>query len=81
LVELIATSRNKKVRIWKINRTLITIIAKFGSICKLPFNSERLQKLTENYVVSNQKMKTALGITRLPVDVRTGLQQTLETFK
>jgi nucleoside-diphosphate-sugar epimerase len=81
LIELIAASRNKKARIWKINRSLITFLAKLGSICKLPLNTERLQKLTENYVVSNQKMKTALGITRLPVDVRAGLQQTLETFK
>jgi len=58
----------------------ITCIAQIGTFCKLPFNSERLRKLTENYVVSNQKMKTALEITHLPVDVRTGLKHTLETF-
>jgi nucleoside-diphosphate-sugar epimerase len=81
LIELIAASRNKKAKILKINRTLITNIAKLGSICKLPLNTERLRKLTENYEVSNQKMKTALGITRLPVDVKTGLQQTLGTFR
>ena len=28
----------------------------------LPLNSERLKKLTESYVVSNQKLKMALGI-------------------
>ncbi|KAA6303752.1 MAG: octacis-undecaprenol 4-epimerase [Candidatus Ordinivivax streblomastigis] len=81
LIELIAASRKKKGRIWKINRSLIAGIAQLGSICKFPLNTERLHKLTENYVVSNQKMKTALDITRLPVDVRTGLQQTLKTFK
>jgi nucleoside-diphosphate-sugar epimerase len=78
LIELIAASRNQKARIWKINRSLITILAQLGSLCKLPLNTERLQKLTENYVVSNQKMKTALGITHLPVDVKTGMQQTLK---
>jgi nucleoside-diphosphate-sugar epimerase len=81
LIELIAESRNKKARIWKINKSLITTIAQLGSFCKLPLNSERLRKLTENYVVSNQKMKDALGITRLPVDVKTGLKQTLEKME
>jgi nucleoside-diphosphate-sugar epimerase len=81
LIELIAESCRKKAKIWKINKSLITGIAKTGAICKLPLNSERLRKLTENYVVSNQKMKTALGITQLPMDVRSGLKHTLETFK
>ncbi|MDR0865638.1 MAG: NAD-dependent epimerase/dehydratase family protein [Candidatus Symbiothrix sp.] len=81
LIALIAASRNQKAKIWKINPSLISGIAKIGTFCKLPLNSERLRKLTENYVVSNQKMKTALGIIKLPVDVRTGLKQTLDTFK
>ncbi|MDR3341028.1 MAG: NAD-dependent epimerase/dehydratase family protein [Candidatus Symbiothrix sp.] len=80
LIQLIAASKNKKVRIRHINKSFITCIAQIGTFCKLPFNSERLRKLTENYVVSNQKMKTALEITHLPVDVRTGLKHTLETF-
>ena len=81
LVELIAKSKNRKARIWKVNHTLISIMARIGTVCKLPFNSERLQKLTENYIVSNQRMKDALKINHLPVDARTGLQQTFATFK
>ncbi|GHU79599.1 nucleoside-diphosphate-sugar epimerase [Bacteroidia bacterium] len=81
LIELIAESRNKKPKILKLDKTFITTLARWGNTLKLPLNSERLQKLTENYVVSNQKMKTALGIRQLPVDVRTGIKQTLETFK
>jgi nucleoside-diphosphate-sugar epimerase len=81
LIELIATSRNKQSRVWKINKAFIKRAARIGTICKLPLNSERLQKLTENYVVSNRKMQAALGIDRLPVDVRTGIKRTLETFK
>jgi nucleoside-diphosphate-sugar epimerase len=81
LIELIATSKNKKLSIWRINRSLIRFIARVGSICKFPLNTERLRKLTENYVVSNRKVKDALGIDRLPVDVRSGLKHTLETFK
>ena len=34
--------------------------AKIGDVCKLPLSSDRLQKLTETYVVSNQKVKKRL---------------------
>ena len=80
LIELIASSRNKKARIWRLNKKLISGLARLGTICKLPLNTERLQKLTENYVVSNQKVKTALGIQALPVGVREGMQKTLIQF-
>jgi len=81
LVELIAASRNKKARIWHLNQSLINVLAQIGTICKLPLNTERLQKLTENYVVSNQKIKLALDIDSLPVDTVEGLKRTLETFE
>jgi nucleoside-diphosphate-sugar epimerase len=81
LIELIARSKIRKARIWKLNRPFITAMAKFGTVCNLPFNSERLRKLTENYVVSNQKMKTALKINNLPVDIRTGFKQTFIFFE
>jgi nucleoside-diphosphate-sugar epimerase len=80
LIELIAASRNRKPMIWKMNKAFINRMAQIGTVCKLPLNTERLRKLTENYVVSNLKMKEALGIDRLPVDVRTGIKRTLETF-
>lgn len=80
LIQLIAESKNKKANIWNWNKKFVKDIARIGDICKLPLNSDRLQKLTENYVVSNQKMKTALGIERLPVEVHAGLKQTFETF-
>ncbi|MCL2335463.1 MAG: NAD-dependent epimerase/dehydratase family protein, partial [Endomicrobia bacterium] len=80
LIELIAFSKNKKARIWKINRSFIMLMAKIGTACKLPFNVDRLQKLTENYVVSNQKLKSAIGIERLPVDIESGLLFTLKSF-
>jgi nucleoside-diphosphate-sugar epimerase len=80
LIELIAASKNRKARIWKINKSVVHAIAKAGTVCRFPLNSERLRKLTENYVVSNQKMKNALGIERLPMDVRSGFKKTLQTF-
>jgi len=80
LIELIAKSKNKKIKILKINCALIRMIAKIGTACKLPFNNEKLRKLTENYVVSNQRMKQAIGIERLPYNVKEGLIDTLKSF-
>ena len=37
------------------------LLAKFGDLIKLGFNSERLDKLTQNYIVSNQKLLIAIG--------------------
>ena len=81
LIQLIAQSKEKKARIWNCNKDFIKTIARIGAICKLPLNSDRLQKLTENYVVSNQKMKQTLGIITLPVSAVEGLKRTLEAFK
>ena len=48
---------------------------------RLPLNPERLRKLTENYISSNEKIKKALGVERMPVDARAGLQRTLDSYK
>jgi len=45
----------------------------------LPLNSERLQKLTESYVVSNQKILSAIG-KRLPIASKEGLLKTFSSF-
>jgi len=45
----------------------------------LPLNSERLQKLTESYVVSNAKMTQAIG-KPLPVKAKDGLLKTFGSF-
>ena len=52
-----------------------------GGWLHLPLNPERLRKLTENYISSNEKIKKALGVERMPVDARKGLERSLESFK
>ena len=81
LIEEICKSLGKRARIWRLPKGLMTSIAKVGGWLHLPLNPERLQKLTENYVSSNEKIKNALGVERMPVDAREGLQRTLESFK
>lgn len=80
LIEEICKSLGKKAHIWKLPKGLMNGFAKLGDILHLPLNSERLRKLTENYISSNEKIKKALGVERMPVDARTGLQTTLRSF-
>ena len=81
LIEEICKSLGKKAHIWRLPKGLMTGIAKVGGWLHLPLNPDRLQKLTENYVSSNAKIKAALGVEKMPVDARTGLQRTLESFR
>ena len=81
LIEEICKSLGKKAHIWRLPKGMMTGIAKVGGWLHLPLNPDRLQKLTENYVSSNEKIKKALGIDKMPVDARKGLQRTLESFR
>jgi len=81
LIRLMALSQNKKARIWSIPVKPIKAIARAGDFFHLPLNSERLRKLTESYLVSNQKIKHAIGIDKMPVTATDGMQKTLESFR
>ena len=81
LIELMCGVMGKKARIWKISRGFMTFCAKVGGWLHLPLNPERLRKLTENYVASNNKIKSALGVERMPVDARDGLVSTIKSFQ
>ncbi|MCW0484751.1 NAD-dependent epimerase/dehydratase family protein [Gaoshiqia sediminis] len=80
LISLIAQSRGQQARIWHLPNGWITALARVGGRLHLPLNPERLHKLTENYVVSNARIKQALGISHLPVSAREGLAETLRGF-
>ncbi|MBP1224028.1 NAD-dependent epimerase/dehydratase family protein [Flavobacterium sp. 1355] len=80
LVNLIGQSLNKKNRILKIPSSIIKKIAKIGDYLHLPLNSERLQKLTENYIASNYKITNAIG-KPLPITAKEGLLKTFKSFK
>lgn len=80
LITLISNTQKKRPRILMISKKLIVSIAKIGGIFCLPLNAERLQKLTESYVVSNHKIIKALN-KPLPVAVKEGLIKTFESFK
>jgi nucleoside-diphosphate-sugar epimerase len=81
LIKLIAKVKNQKPQIWKINKRLIAFFAKIGDILHLPLNSERLRKLTENYVVSNEKIISALKIEKMPISATEGFEKTIKSFE
>lgn len=79
LISLIAKSKNRNPKIWNISKKIIILFAKFGDLTKLPLNSERLEKLTQNYIVSNQKILKAMG-KDLPIKASDGMINTLNSF-
>lgn len=81
LIGIICAAMGKPAHIWKVNRSAIRLVSRIGDILHLPLNTFRLDKLTENYVVSNSKIKKALSIDRMPVDARTGLTKTINSFR
>lgn len=81
LIDIICSAMGKKAHIWRIPRGLMEGVAKIGGALHLPLNAERLQKLTENYVSSNAKIKKALGIKELPVRAQEGLTKTIKSFE
>jgi nucleoside-diphosphate-sugar epimerase len=79
VISTLAESQNRKPKIWKVSKGLIIFLAKLGDVFRLPLTTERLQKLTESYVVSNQKIKSAIG-KDLPVSAKDGLLKTFNSF-
>lgn len=80
LIEIICDVVGMKARIWRLPVGFMTFCAKLGGLLHLPLNTERLRKLTENYVSSNEKIKKALGVAKMPVSARDGLKITIADF-
>ncbi len=80
LINLISVGLGKKCRIWNVPQSLIKLLSKIGDMLSLPLNSERLYKLTESYIVSNNKIINAIN-KPLPISAKDGLIKTFNSFK
>lgn len=80
IIKLMAESLNRKIQLIKVPRVFIDLAAKVGDKINLPLNTERLGKLTENFIVSNWKLKFALN-SELPISTKEGLLKTFDSFK
>lgn len=79
LVQLMANSLGKSSKLMRVPKRIIKLVAILGDVIPLPLNTEKLKKLTDNYVVSNAKLKKVLG-KPLPVSAIEGLKRTIESF-
>ena len=79
LIKIIGQSLGNKSKILNIPSFWINRIAKLGDYLRLPLNTERLHKLTENFVVSNNKIVTAIE-KPFPLTAEEGLLRTFESF-
>ena len=79
LVQMMSEILCKPTRVLKVPKLIIRFIAKVGDYLPLPINSERLIKLTENYEVSNLKIKNAIQ-KKLPISSSEGIKKTLISF-
>ena len=80
VISILAESQNKKAKLWRVSKGLIQSLAKLGDVLRLPITTERLQKLTGSYVVSNQKIKSAIG-KDFPLSAKDGLLKTFNSFQ
>lgn len=80
VVRIISGTLQVKPRLLAVPQGLLQGTARIGDMIGLPLNTERLKKLTENYVVSNEKVKKALKIDKLPVSTKDGLVKTIRSF-
>ena len=79
VVTLLAKAVGVKPKLWMISPKLIGFLAKCGDALHLPLTSERLNKLTESYIVSNNKIKQTLN-KELPLKSAEGITITAKSF-
>jgi nucleoside-diphosphate-sugar epimerase len=79
IIEIIGEELRRKQRMIYIGKKSVRFLARLGDALRLPLNSERLQKLTESYVVDSTKLINALGKS-LPIGSEEGLRRTIRSF-
>lgn len=80
LIDVMHEVTGNKGIILHLPKKLMLGCAVLGGVLHLPLNTDRLRKLTENYVVSNSKIKKALGTDKMPVKAHDGLIKTFIHF-
>jgi nucleoside-diphosphate-sugar epimerase len=81
VIRIMGKANSTTPKLWTLSPKLIKLAASIGDKLHLPLNSERLKKLTESYIVDNNKIKAAIGVKSLPVSSREGLLTTIKSFQ
>lgn len=80
LIRLMSECLGMKGRLFRVPKGLIKFGARVGDYLHLPLNTERLGKLTDDYVVDNSGIKRALGISSMPIKAMDGMRVTIENL-
>ncbi len=78
IISIIQEVTGEKIFSIPFPRNIIKFIAKIGDVVPIPLNSVRLKKMTSDFLVSNEKIKSLLLIKKLP---KTSEDSLKETFK
>ena len=79
VVSILSASLGKEPKLLKVPQKIIYYLGKIGTHLNLPLTTERLNKLTESYVVSNAKIKMAID-KPFPLSSIEGLEVTAAVF-
>jgi nucleoside-diphosphate-sugar epimerase len=80
MIAIISWVVGTEPHMWAVPKFLIKMLAHIGTMLHLPLNDYRLQKLTEDYVVDNSKIKAALGIDEMPAAVETAFRDSIASM-
>ena len=80
LISLIAKSTKKNILFLKVPKLLIRLLARFGDVFSLKFNTEILIKMTSDFQVSNLKIKKAIN-KKFPIETKKGIIDTISSMK
>lgn len=80
IINIIKSETRKKVWNIAVPKILVRIVAKIGDVFPIPLNTNRLKKMTSTLLISNKKIKAAIGIENLPLTSKEGLTITIKSF-
>ena len=78
VIQLINKALGREAKMLKVPKGIIQLGSRIGDVLHMPLNTERLKKLTSDYVVDNSQIKHALGIDLMPIKVEKGLRYTIQ---
>src|SRR5690606_37870376 len=80
IIDVIKQVTGKNIPDLALPRSLVKGLAKIGDVLPIPLNTKLLKKMTSDLLVSNTKIKEALGIESLPLTAEEGLEKTIQSF-
>jgi nucleoside-diphosphate-sugar epimerase len=81
LVDIIGEVTGRRVRHLRVPAPLVRFGARIGDVVPVvPLTSRRLAKLTEDFVVSGDRLRDALGVDRMPTPTVDGLRSSIRAL-